>query len=146
MIHCGTSGEEWKKLHERLRRILWMSDREITEETGFEDYGAVFVDEAHLLSEEPLKRIIRAAGTRPVIFSSDCEDQLSPEEADRSAKNELEKPSGDPAFPTDKQDPDKCGAFLVYPESDAPSGPEDHPAFPECHSAVCKLMSGKRKI
>ena len=68
MIHCGTSGEEWKKLHERLRRILWMSDREITEETGFEDYGAVFVDEAHLLSEEPLKRIIRAAGTRPVIF------------------------------------------------------------------------------
>lgn len=52
MIHCGTSGEEWKKLHERLRRILWMSDREITEETGFEDYGAVFVDEAHLLSEE----------------------------------------------------------------------------------------------
>lgn len=69
MIHCGTSGEEWKKLHERLRRILWMSDREITEETGFEDYGAVFVDEAHLLSEEPLKRIIRAAGTRPVIFS-----------------------------------------------------------------------------
>ena len=94
MIHCGTSGEEWKKLHERLRRILWMSDREITEETGFEDYDAVFVDEAHLLSEEPLKRIIRAAGTRPVIFSSDCEDQLSPEEADRSAKNELEKLSG----------------------------------------------------
>ena len=94
MIHCGTSGEEWKKLHERLRRILWMSDREITEETGFEDYGAVFVDEAHLLSEEPLKRIIRAAGTRPVIFSSDCEDQLSPEEADRSAKNELEKLPG----------------------------------------------------
>ena len=94
MIHCGTSGEEWKKLHERLRRILWMSDREITEETGFEDYGAVFVDEVHLLSEEPLKQIIRAAGTRPVIFSSDCEDQLSPEEADRSAKNELEKLPG----------------------------------------------------
>ena len=48
MIHCGTSGQKWKKLHERLLRIIWISDSQITEETKLDEYSAVLVDEAHL--------------------------------------------------------------------------------------------------
>ena len=90
MIHCGTSGQEWKKLHERLLRIIWISDSQITEETKLDEYSAVLVDEAHLLSQDVLHRIVNLAGRRPVVFSSDDESPVSPEEADQSIKQELE--------------------------------------------------------
>ena len=90
MIHCGTSGQEWKKLHERLLRMIWISDSQITEETKLDEYSAVLVDEAHLLSQDVLHRIVNLAGSRPVIFSSDDESPVSPEEADQSIKQELE--------------------------------------------------------
>ena len=86
MIHCGASGQEWKRLHERLRRIVWVSDSQITAEMRLDEYGTVLVDEAHLLDKETLENIVEAAGKRPVIFTSDCEDQLSPEEVDQSVK------------------------------------------------------------
>lgn len=86
MIHCGASGQEWKRLHERLRRIVWVSDSQITAEMRLDEYGTVLVDEAHLLDKETLDNIVEAAGKRPVIFTSDCEDQLSPEEVDQSVK------------------------------------------------------------
>ena len=86
MIHCGASGQEWKKLHERLRRIIWVSDSQITAEMRLDEYETVLVDEAHLLDKETLENIVEAAGKRPVIFTSDCEDQLSPEEVDQSVK------------------------------------------------------------
>ena len=89
MIHCGTAGQEWKKLHERLLRIIWISDSQITEETKLDEYSAVLVDEAHLLSQDVLHRIVNLAGSRPVIFSSDDESPVSPEEADQSIKQEL---------------------------------------------------------
>ena len=86
MIHCGASGQEWKRLHERLRRIVWVSDSQITAEMRLDEYGTVLVDEAHLLDKKTLENIVEAAGKRPVIFTSDCEDQLSPEEVDQSVK------------------------------------------------------------
>ncbi len=86
IIHCGASGQEWKRLHERLRRIVWVSDLQITAEMRLDEYGTVLVDEAHLLDKETLENIVEAAGKRPVIFTSDCEDQLSPEEVDQSVK------------------------------------------------------------
>ena len=94
MIHCGASGQEWKKLHERLKRIVWMADSQITEETSLDEYGAILVDEAHLLEKETLENIAAAAGKRPIIFTSDCEDQISPEEVDQSVKQEIAKLSG----------------------------------------------------
>ena len=48
------------------------------------EYNGVLIDEAHLLSEENLQMILQACGQQPVIFSSDCEDMISPEELDRS--------------------------------------------------------------
>lgn len=86
IIHCGASGQEWKRLHERLRRIVWVPDSQITAEMRLDEYGTVLVDEAHLLDKETLDNIVEAAGKRPVIFTSDCEDQLSPEEVDQSVK------------------------------------------------------------
>ena len=86
IIHCGASGQEWKRLHERLRRIVWVSDSQITAEMRLDEYETVLVDEAHLLDKETLDNIVEAAGKRPVIFTSDCEDQLSPEEVDQSVK------------------------------------------------------------
>ena len=86
IIHCGASGQEWKRLHERLRRIVWVSDSQITAEMRLDEYETVLVDEAHLLDKETLENIVEAAGKRPVIFTSDCEDQLSPEEVGQSVK------------------------------------------------------------
>lgn len=91
MIHCGDMGQEWKKLHERLLRIVWMPDSQITEDTDMGGYAAVLVDEAHLLNKETLQRIVRLSKDRPIIFSGDCEDQISPEEAGESIKREMEK-------------------------------------------------------
>ena len=59
MIHCGESGKDWRLLHERLRRIDFLSDAQLRKEmsqkeidTFFEAYSAILVDEAHLLSVE----------------------------------------------------------------------------------------------
>ena len=59
---------------------------QITAEMRLDEYETVWVDEAHLLDKETLENIVEAAGKRPVIFTSDCEDQLSPEEVDQSVK------------------------------------------------------------
>ena len=76
MIHCGESGEDWRILHKRLRRIDFLSDRQLslqaakqtmTEnvcaeeafDTFLKPYSAILVDEAHLL--EPGARELLAA-------------------------------------------------------------------------------------
>ena len=91
MILCGDMGQEWKKLNERLLRIVWMPDSQITEDTDMGEFAAVLVDEAHVLNKETLQRIVRLSKDRPIIFSGDCEDQISPEEAGESIKREMEK-------------------------------------------------------
>ena len=88
IIHCGEAGQEWKTLHERLRRIDYVTDNEITEEK-LSSYSAILVDEAHLLLPEKLE-CLQQAGTRcPVIFSSDCEDMISPEERKQNVAEDL---------------------------------------------------------
>lgn len=91
MIHCGEAGRKWKILHERLKRIDFLSDGQIGEDDGqlngkmcLEEYDGILVDEAHLLTVEKLKILLELRKDQPVIFSSDCEDMISPDEADQS--------------------------------------------------------------
>ena len=93
-------------LHKRLRRIDFLSDRQLslqaakqtmTEnvcaeevfDTFFKPYSAILVDEAHLLSVEQLKILEECKKQIPVIFSSDTEDMISPEELDREISQRL---------------------------------------------------------
>ena len=97
MIHCGENGDRWKILHKRLRRIDYLSDRELTgddPDTGdsplcLTSYSAIFVDEVHLLTAKRLEILLKAAGQRPVIFSGDTEDMIAPEELENSATQSL---------------------------------------------------------
>ena len=97
MIHCGEAGEQWKVLHERLRRVKYLSDREIVPDI-LAGASAILVDEAHLLSREKLEYVLQHCGNHPVIFSSDCEDMISPEEMDRGTVQTLEQLSGIQSF------------------------------------------------
>lgn len=103
MIHCSEAGKRWEILHERLHRIDFLSDSRLLEDGErdrevlkagmkdiFAEYSAVLVDEAHLLSVEKLRFILRCAGDRPVIFSSDSEDMISPYELDRGNLHVIE--------------------------------------------------------
>lgn len=106
MIHCGESGEDWRILHKRLRRIDFLSDRQLslqaakqtmTEnvcaeeafDTFLKPYSAILVDEAHLLSVEQLKILEECKKQIPIIFSSDTEDMISPKELDREISQRL---------------------------------------------------------
>ena len=106
MIHCGESGEDWRILHKRLRRIDFLSDRQLSLQTAkqtmtenvcaeeafdtfLKPYSAILVDEAHLLSVEQLKILEECKKQIPIIFSSDTEDMISPEELDREIPQRL---------------------------------------------------------
>ena len=103
MIHCGESGEDWRILHKRLRRIDFLSDRQLslqaakqtmTEnvcaeeafDTFLKPYSAILVDEAHLLEPGARELLAGISTRRPVIFSGDCEDVISPDELGESAE------------------------------------------------------------
>ena len=84
IIHCGEAGKEWEILHKRLRRIDFLSDSQLCEEMELDGYSGILIDEAHLLTPEKLSVLLKKSGDRPVIFSGDSEDMISPEEMDRS--------------------------------------------------------------
>ncbi len=86
MIYCGESRKDWKRLHERLRRVEYLPDSEIGPECGLEAYSAVLVDEAHLLRPGTGELLAKISAGRPVIFSGDCEDAISPDEMDQSVE------------------------------------------------------------
>lgn len=99
MIHCSEAGKKWEILHERLHRIDFLSDSRLLDDgidvihdgkDIFAEYSAVLVDEAHLLSVEKLRFILSCAGDRPVIFSSDSENMISPYELDRGNLHVIE--------------------------------------------------------
>ena len=90
MIHCGETGKEWKILHDRLLRIAFLSDSQLEECPDLNEYSAILVDEAHLLTEEKLHVILELSEKHPVIFSSDDEDMISDEEMDRTMLREIE--------------------------------------------------------
>ena len=78
-----------KILHERLRRIDFLADTQLDGTTDLGRYSSILVDEAHLLSLEKLSVLLTWSEHRPVIFSSDSEDVISPEEMDRSIVESL---------------------------------------------------------
>ena len=90
MIHCGEAGKKWEILHERLRRIDFWSDNQIKNPINLEDYSAILVDEAHLLSTEKLELLLECVKEQPVIFSSDVEDMISSKEIDRRGMYRIE--------------------------------------------------------
>ena len=90
MIHCGEAGKKWEILHERLRRIDFWPDNQIKNSIDLEEYSAILVDEAHLLSAEKLELLLKCVKEQPVIFSSDVEDMISPKEIDRSSMHRIE--------------------------------------------------------
>ena len=90
MIHCGEAGKKWEILHERLRRIDFWSDNQIKNPINLEDYRAILVDEAHLLSAEKLELLLECVKEQPVIFSSDVEDMISSKEIDRRGTHRIE--------------------------------------------------------
>ena len=94
IIHCKEAGKEWKLLHERLRRIDFLADDQLGESTDLGCYSSILVDESHLLSSEKLSVLLTWSERRPVIFSSDSEDVISPEELDRSIVEGLGKLPG----------------------------------------------------
>ena len=91
IIHCGESGKKWKILHERLRRIDFLSYTQIEEKTDLRSYYAILVDEAHLLSTEKLKLLTETNVVCPIIFSSDYEDMIAEEELGESIGKTLER-------------------------------------------------------
>ena len=94
IVHCGEGGKEWRLLHERLRRIDFLADDQLGESTDLGCYSSILVDESHLLSPEKLSVLLTWSERRPVIFSSDSEDVISPEEMDRSVVEGLGKLPG----------------------------------------------------
>ena len=94
IVHCGEGGKEWRLLHDRLRRIDFLADDQLGESTDLGCYSSILVDESHLLSPEKLSVLLAWSERRPVIFSSDSEDVISPEELDRSIVEGLGKLPG----------------------------------------------------
>jgi hypothetical protein len=81
-------------LHDRLRRIDFLADDQLGESTDLGCYSSILVDESHLLSPEKMSVLLTWSERRPVIFSSDSEDVISPEELDRSIVEGLGKLPG----------------------------------------------------
>ena len=92
IIHCGEAGKKWEILHKRLQRIDFLSDNQLeTQFTFLKPYSAILVDEAHLLSVEKLNVLLNMSEDRPIIFSSDSEEMISPKEIDQSTMKRMEE-------------------------------------------------------
>lgn len=91
IIHCGEAGKKWEILHKRLQRIDFLSDNQLETQFSLEDYHAILVDEAHLLSVEKLNVLLNMSEDRPIIFSSDSEEMISPKEMDQSTMKRMEE-------------------------------------------------------
>lgn len=91
IIHCGEAGKKWEILHKRLQRIDFLSDNQLETQFSLEDYHAILVDEAHLLSVEKLNVLLDMSENRPIIFSSDSEEMISPKEMDQSTMKRMEE-------------------------------------------------------
>lgn len=90
IIHCGEAGKKWEIIHKRLQRIDFLSDNQLETQFSLEDYHAILVDEAHLLSVEKLNVLLDMSENRPIIFSSDSEEMISPKEMDQSTMKRME--------------------------------------------------------
>ena len=91
IIHCGEAGKKWEILHKRLQRIDFLTDNQLETQFSLDDYHAILVDEAHLLSVEKLNVLLNMSEDRPIIFSSDSEEMISPKEIDQSTMKRMEE-------------------------------------------------------
>ncbi len=89
IIHCGEAGKKWEILHKRLQRIDFLSDNQLETQFALDDYHAILVDEAHLLSVDKLNVLLEVSENRPIIFSSDSEEMISPKEMDQSTMKRM---------------------------------------------------------
>ena len=90
IIHCGEAGKKWEILHKRLQRIDFLTDNQLETQFSLDDYHAILVDEANLLSVEKLNVLLDMSENRPIIFSSDSEEMISPKEMDQSTMKRME--------------------------------------------------------
>ena len=67
-----------------------MTDNQLETQFSLDDYHAILVDEAHLLSVEKLNVLLDMSENRPIIFSSDSEEMISPKEMDQSTMKRME--------------------------------------------------------
>lgn len=91
IIHCGEAGKKWEILHKRLQRIDFLTDNQLETQFSLDDYHAILVDEAHLLSVEKLNVLLDMSENRPIIFSSDSEEMISPKEMDQSTMKRMQE-------------------------------------------------------
>lgn len=91
IIHCGKAGKKWEILHKRLQRIDFLSDNQLETQYSLDDYHAILVDEAHLLSVDKLNVLLDMSEDRPIIFSSDSEEMISPKEMDQSTMKRMQE-------------------------------------------------------
>lgn len=91
IIHCGEAGKKWEILHKRLQRIDFLTDNQLETQFSLDDYHAILVDEAHLLSVEKLNVLLNMSEDRPIIFSSDSEEMISPKEMDQSTMKRMQE-------------------------------------------------------
>lgn len=91
IIHCGEAGKKWEILHKRLQRIDFLTDNQLETQFSLDDYHAILVDEAHLLSVEKLNVLLDMSEDRPIIFSSDSEEMISPKEMDQSTMKRMQE-------------------------------------------------------
>lgn len=91
IIHCGEAGKKWEILHKRLQRIDFLSDNQLETQYSLDDYHAILVDEAHLLSVDTLNVLLDMSENRPIIFSSDSEEMISPKEMDQSTMKRMQE-------------------------------------------------------
>ena len=91
IIHCGEAGKKWEILHKRLQRIDFLSDNQLEIQYSLDDYHAILVDEAHLLSVDKLNVLLDMSENRPIIFSSDSEEMISPKEMDQSTMKRMQE-------------------------------------------------------
>ncbi len=91
IIHCGEAGKKWEILHKRLQRIDFLSDNQLETQYSLDDYHAILIDEAHLLSVDKLNVLLDMSENRPIIFSSDSEEMISPKEMDQSTLKRMQE-------------------------------------------------------
>lgn len=91
IIHCGEVGKKWEILHKRLQRIDFLSDNQLETQVSLDDYHAILIDEAHLLSVDKLNVLLDMSENRPIIFSSDSEEMISPKEMDQSTLKRMQE-------------------------------------------------------
>jgi len=91
VFHCGAQSEELNNLDNRLKRIDFYQEHDGEELPDLSEYSYYLVDEAHLLKESLLNRLIERArlNSVPMILSYASEDAIADSERMNDAVNRL---------------------------------------------------------